>query len=60
VRAELRIDPNLPPDRVALAAGPDLAALHRAARTQARGALPLVVSAADATWRQTRVRVREA
>ena len=28
VRAEVRIDPGLPPDRIALAAGPDPAALH--------------------------------
>ena len=60
VRAALRIDPTLPPDRVALAAGPDPAALHPGSKVQSRGALPLVAAAADATWRETRVRVREA
>jgi anaerobic selenocysteine-containing dehydrogenase len=60
VRAALRIDPTLPPERVAVAAGPDLAALHPGARGPARGALPLVVAAPDGTWRETRVRVREA
>jgi anaerobic selenocysteine-containing dehydrogenase len=60
VAAELRIDPTLPPGRVALAAGPDPAALHPGATTAARGALPLAVAAADGTWRGTRVRVREA
>jgi len=59
-RAALRIDPTLPPDRVALAAGPDPAALHPGTKAQARGALPLVAAAADGTWRETRVRVREA
>jgi len=60
VRAALRIDPTLPPDRVALAAGPDPAALHPGRKARARGALPLVAAAADGTWRETRVRVREA
>jgi len=60
VAAELRIDPTLPPGRVALAAGPDPAALHPGATTAACGALPLAVAAADGTWRGTRVRVREA
>ena len=60
VRAVLRIDPLLPPERVALAAGPEPAALHPETNTTARGALPLVVAAADGTWRETRVRVREA
>jgi hypothetical protein len=60
VRAAVRIDSTLPPDRVALAAGPDSAALHPGLKSEARGALPLVATAADATWRETRVRVREA
>jgi len=60
VRAELRIDPVLPADRIALAAGPDPAVLHPERGTTARGALPLGVAAADGTWRETRVRVREA
>ena len=60
VRAELRIDPLLPPGRVALAAGPDPGALHPQTRVTARGALPLAVAAADGTWRETRVRVGEA
>ena len=59
VRATLRIDPLLPPERVALAAGPDQAALHPETNATARGALPLAVAAADGTWRETRVRVRE-
>jgi anaerobic selenocysteine-containing dehydrogenase len=60
VRAEVRIDAGLPPDRIALAAGPDPAVLHPGTSTTARGALPLAVGAADGTWRETRVRVREA
>jgi len=60
VRAAVRIDPALPPERVALAAGPDPAALHPGTSAAARGALPLAVAAADGTWRETRVRVREA
>jgi anaerobic selenocysteine-containing dehydrogenase len=60
VSAELRLDPTLPPDRVALAAGPDPAVLHPGTATRARGALPLAVAAEDGTWRGTRVRVREA
>jgi anaerobic selenocysteine-containing dehydrogenase len=60
VRAALRIDPTLPPDRVALAAGPEPTALHPGTKSRARGALPLVEAAADGTWRETRVRVREA
>jgi len=60
VRAELRIDPSLPPDTVALAAGPDPAALHPGAGAAAQGALPVVEAASDGTWRGTRVRVREA
>jgi hypothetical protein len=60
VTAVLRIDPLLPPDRIALAAGPDPAALHPETTTTAQGALPLAVAAADGTWRETRVRVREA
>ena len=59
-RAELRIDPTLPPERIALAAGPDPAALHPGTSARAGGALPLAVAAADGTWRETRVRVREA
>jgi len=60
VHAELRIDPGLPPGRIALAAGPDPAALHPGTSTRAVGALPLAVAAADGTWRETRVRVGEA
>ncbi len=60
VEAELRIDPTLPPGRIALAAGPDPAVLHPETSTGARGALPLAVAGADGTWRETRVRVREA
>jgi hypothetical protein len=60
VRAELRIDPTLPPGTIALAAGPDPAALHPGPGAAARGALPLVEAADDGTWRKTRVRVREA
>ena len=60
VRAEVRIDPGLPPDRIALAAGPDPGALHPATSSPARGALPLAEAAVDGTWRETRVRVREA
>ena len=39
VRAELRIDPALPPGRIALAAGPDRGALHPGTSTRRRGAL---------------------
>jgi anaerobic selenocysteine-containing dehydrogenase len=60
VRAEVRLDPGLPPERIALAAGPDPAALHPGTGATARGALPLAEAAADGTWRETRVRVREA
>ena len=60
VRAEVRIDPGLPPERIALAAGPDPAALHPGTGDSGRGALPLAEAAADGTWRETRVRVREA
>jgi anaerobic selenocysteine-containing dehydrogenase len=60
VRAELRLDPTLPGDRVALAAGPEPAALHAGAPAGTRGALPLAAAEADGTWRGTRVRVREA
>ena len=60
VAARLRIDPTLPPGRVALAAGPDPAVLHPGTATGVRGALPLAVAAEDGTWRGTRVRVREA
>jgi hypothetical protein len=60
VRAELRIDPTLPPGRIALAAGPDPGVLHPETSTGTRGALPLAVAGADGTWRETRVRVREA
>jgi hypothetical protein len=60
VQAELRLDPTLPPERVALAAGPDPAVLHPGTATRARGALPLAVAAEDGTWRGTRVWVREA
>ena len=60
VHAELRIDPALPPGRIALAAGPDPGALHPGTSTQAGGAQPLAVAAADGTWRETRVRIREA
>jgi hypothetical protein len=60
VAAELRLDPTLPPDRVALAAGPDPAVLHPGTVAGPRGALPLTVAAEDGTWRGTRVRVREA
>jgi anaerobic selenocysteine-containing dehydrogenase len=60
VRAAVRIDPTLPADRVAVAAGPDAAALHPGAKPAAGGALPLVAAAPDGTWRETRVRVREA
>ena len=60
VHAELRIDPALPPGRIALAAGPDPGALHPGTSTRAGGAQPLAVAAADGTWRETRVRVREA
>jgi anaerobic selenocysteine-containing dehydrogenase len=57
VRAALRIDPLLAPGQLVLAAGPDPAALHPETNARARGALPLVVAAADSTWRETRVRV---
>jgi hypothetical protein len=60
VAAELRLDPMLPPETVALAAGPDPLVLHPGTDTRARGALPLAVVAEDGTWRGTRVRVREA
>jgi hypothetical protein len=60
VRAELRIDPMLPPGRITLAAGPDPGSLHPETSVTARGALPLAVAAADGTWRETRVRVEEA
>ena len=60
VHAELRIDPGLPPGRIALAAGPDPGALHPGTSTRAGGALPLAVAADDGTWRETRVRVGEA
>ena len=60
VRAAVRIDPTLPLDRVAVAAGPDAASLHPGTGARSGGALPLVAAAADGTWRETRVRVREA
>ena len=60
VHAELRIDPALPPGRIALAAGPDPGALHPGTSTRAGGAQPLAVAADDGTWRETRVRVGEA
>ena len=60
VRAELRIDPTLPPGRIALAAGPDPGAWHPGSSGKACGALPLAVAEADGTWRGTRVRVEEA
>jgi anaerobic selenocysteine-containing dehydrogenase len=60
VGGELRIDPAMPPGRVAVAAGPERAALHPGARAAAGGALPLAVAAVDGTWRGTRVRIREA
>jgi menaquinone reductase, molybdopterin-binding-like subunit len=60
VRAALRIDPTLPPGRVALAAGPDPAALHPGTKARGRGSLPLVAARADGPWRGTRVRVWEA
>jgi anaerobic selenocysteine-containing dehydrogenase len=60
VAAEVRLDPTLPAERVALAAGPDPAVLRPRTATWARGALPLAVAADDGTWRGTRVRVREA
>jgi hypothetical protein len=59
VRAALRIDTAMPADRVALAAGPDAATLHPGTGAPG-GALPLVAAAPDGTWRETRVRVREA
>ncbi len=46
VRAELRLDPTLPPGRVAFALGPD--------------AFALAVVAADGRWRDTPVTIREA
>jgi anaerobic selenocysteine-containing dehydrogenase len=60
VRAELRIDPMLPPGRIALAAGPDPGAWRPEGSATARGALPLAAAAPDGTWRETRVRVEEA
>lgn len=60
VHAELRIDPALPPGRIALAAGPDPGALHPGTSTRAGGAQPLAVASGDGTWRETRVRVGEA
>jgi hypothetical protein len=60
VRAALRTDPAMPAGRVALAAGPDAASLHPGTGARPGGALPLVAAAADGTWRETRVRVREA
>jgi hypothetical protein len=60
VEAELRVDPTLPPGRIALAAGPDPGVLHPQTRPGTRGALPLAVAGDDGAWRGTRVRVREA
>jgi anaerobic selenocysteine-containing dehydrogenase len=60
VGASLRIDPTLPPDRIALAAGPDPSVLHPGVRIRAAGALPVVVASPDGTWRETRVRLQEA
>jgi anaerobic selenocysteine-containing dehydrogenase len=60
VIAELRHDPSLPDGRLALAAGPDPAALQPGAMPGTTGALPLAVTEEDGTWRATRVRVEEA
>jgi len=57
VEVELRVDPTLPPNRVALAAGPDL---RPAPGASGSGAIALAVSGQGGTWRGTRVRVREA
>jgi anaerobic selenocysteine-containing dehydrogenase len=59
--AALRTDASLPPGRVALAAGPDRAALQPRTRGGgATGALAAVAPAGDGTWRTARVVVREA
>lgn len=58
--AAVRTDPSLPPGRLALAAGPDRAALQPRARGDAAGALAVAGTAVDGTWRKARVRVREA
>jgi anaerobic selenocysteine-containing dehydrogenase len=60
VEVRLRCDGTLPPGCVALAAGPDPAAMHAPSRSSSSGALALGVVEADLTWRGTRVTVREA
>ena len=58
--AAVRLDPSLPPGRVAMAAGPERAALQPRAKAGPDGALAVAQPEADGTWRETRVRVREA
>jgi hypothetical protein len=58
--AALRVDASLPPGRVALAVGPERAALQPRAKAGPAGALAVAKPAADGTWREARVRVREA
>ena len=58
--ATLCFDDRLPPGRVALAAGPEPATFHPEAKRTDRGALAVAVPAADGTWRETSVRIREA
>jgi anaerobic selenocysteine-containing dehydrogenase len=60
VLAELRHDATLPDGRLALAAGPDRSEMHPEVSPGASGAIPLVATGPDGTWRGTRVRVREA
>jgi len=58
--ASLRFDERLAPGRVAIAAGPEPSALHPEAKRTESGALAVAESGHDGTWRQTRVRIREA
>ncbi|MCU0242506.1 MAG: molybdopterin-dependent oxidoreductase [Vicinamibacteria bacterium] len=60
VTAELRHDVHTPLGRLVMAAGPDLQALHPEGGATHTSALDLVTPDQDGTWRNTRVRIREA
>jgi anaerobic selenocysteine-containing dehydrogenase len=60
VMGRLCCDVSLPPGCVALAAGPDPAAMHESDPARPRGAVALAVVEGDLVWRRTRVVVREA
>jgi anaerobic selenocysteine-containing dehydrogenase len=60
VSVAVRLDATLPAGRVAVAAGPSPALLRGRAEGAPGGALAAATLEADGTWRETRVRVREA